>query len=77
MPRPFLAGEAPRRCVKCRHLVIARAGDTCPRCMRIFDDAPTPRPLLALREAAAELGIVGRLRHDGWRLLGVLDGGRT
>ncbi len=58
-------GQSLRRCI-CRHLVFAAAGDTCPRCRRVF---PAER-------VVSTLGVEGRLRFAAGRVLGVVDGGR-
>ena len=85
--RPFAPGEAARRC-SCNHVMVARAGDMCPRCHRLFPDIAAVQDALItvgrqhgpadVKRLAPVLGIEGdQLVTDGRRVFGVLEGGRS
>jgi len=84
MSRSFQEGEAIRRC-NCGHVVVARAGQPCPRCRRPLADVRevslrlvAAAALFGLEHAARlapVLGVRGRLYIHPDRVLGVVLGG--
>lgn len=85
MARPFAEGEAVRRCA-CDHVMVARVGDACPRCGRLFPDLQAVHDALVTtdrvhgpaeaKRIAGVLGVQGdRIVSNGRRVFGVVDGG--